>query len=266
MKVYLRMALLLALTSLLAPTIVSATGQPTDSDDGLSRGKQGPPGPPGPQGPKGPAGPAGPTGPQGVAGQQGRMGLTGPAGKDGAGVPNCAAPNIYLVVANNALACQPQYVDNLDGTLTDNRTGLVWEQKTGTVGTPNPTDVHDVNNRYSWSTTGTAADGTLFTEFLATLNLDQSANGSTTCFASHCDWRIPNVVELQTILDVSATCGSGPPCIDTAFGPTQASNYWSSSSLADFPNHAWGVLFITGLINVPGKTNSLYARAVRSGR
>jgi len=56
--------------------------------------------------------------------------------------------------------------------------------------------VHDVNNLYNWSATASAADGTLFTDFLATLNSDSSASIALTCFANHCDWRIPNVVEL----------------------------------------------------------------------
>ena len=29
---------------------------------------------------------------------------------------------------------QPRFVDNGDGTITDNQTGLMWEKKTGTLG------------------------------------------------------------------------------------------------------------------------------------
>jgi hypothetical protein len=60
----------------------------------------------------------------------------------------------------------PRFVDNGDGTITDAQTGLMWEQKTGTVGTfvfcttvttcPDPTHV---NNIYTWSWSGTAPDG-----------------------------------------------------------------------------------------------------------
>ncbi len=46
----------------------------------------------------------------------------------------------------------------------------------------------------------------------------------------------------------------------------QASNYWSSSSLAGNPNNAWNVNFNNGNVNNNNKTNDNYARAVRSGR
>jgi Protein of unknown function (DUF1566) len=90
--------------------------------------------------------------------------------------------------------------------VTDYDTGLMWEQKTddGTV--------HDTNNRYTWSTTdlGTTPNGTVFTDFLYTLNNCTSSDGSTLTggFGGHCDWRLPSVVELvglQMRVD-SATC------------------------------------------------------------
>src|SRR2546423_1911016 len=56
------------------------------------------------------------------------------------------------------------YTNNGDGTAADNNTGLVWELKNSNGG------VHDVEGSYTWSSGGTAADGTLFTDFLSTLN------------------------------------------------------------------------------------------------
>jgi hypothetical protein len=156
-----------------------------------------------------------------------------------------------------------RYVDNGDDTVTDNQNGLMWEKKSAAGGS-----VHGATETYTWSdhwsATG-AADGTLYTKFLATLNLDQSASGSSTCFANHCDWRIPNVVELQSILLAPFQC-STKPCIDPAFGPTQAWPYWSSSSWASNAGYAWEVYFGSGSVDLFGKTNWNYARAVRGGR
>jgi hypothetical protein len=203
------------------------------------------------------AGATGATGPAGPAG------AAGPQGPAGTGVPSCTTPNIFLELKNAALVCQPRYVDNGDATVTDNQTGLMWEKKT-VAGTG---DVHDETNTYSWSTsTGDSSpDGTLNTTFLVTLNLDASSAGSSTCFANHCDWRIPTIVELQTILLGPYSCGTSP-CIDPTFGPTQASVYWSSSSLAGTTNYAWGIDFNNGFVHQFNKGTSNYARAVRGGR
>lgn len=176
-----------------------------------ANGPQGPKGDPGPVGPKGadgavgPAGqngaagiqgPTGDTGPQGPAGPQGPKGDKGDPGTGGGGLVCTTAPSVYLVTAlNGTQTCQARYVDNGDSTVTDNQTGLMWEAKTGTFGTANTSDVHDVNKTYTWSLSGTAAEGTLYTSFLATLNSDASSTGISACFANHCDWRIPNVVE-----------------------------------------------------------------------
>lgn len=246
-------------------------------------GAPGPKGEPGPIGPKGADGATGPAGQNGVAGAQGPKGDTGPQGPQGIQGPKgdpgagggliCAtAPNIYLVTASNGTqTCQPRYMDNGDYTVTDHQTGLMWEKKYDPsvpivchIGDPTcpPDPVHDMHNVYSWSTSGTAPDGKLFTGFLAALNLDQSTNSSTTCFANHCDWRVPNVVELQSIL----TCGSGPLCIDPALGPTQADIYWSSSSLGSGTISAWYGHFGNGGVDSLAKFHEGYARAVRGGR
>jgi len=158
-----------------------------------------------------------------------------------------------------------RFVDNGDGTITDNQIGLMWEKKTGTIGTANLSDVHDVNNTYTW-TTG-------FTSFLATLNNGASTDGGATtaitgCFAKYCDWRLPSIVELQGIVDSSATgcgSGSGSACIDPIFGSTQLAFYWTGTTLAASSNGAWHVDFAYGDLGFELKTVSPYVRAVRSG-
>jgi len=163
-------------------------------------------------------------------------------------------------------------VDNGDGTVTDHRTGLIWEQKDNTC-----PGIHCVNDTYTWSSTGTDPDGTGFTSFLDTLNGGAtgvgdcvSADGSTITggFNSHCDWRLPTIAELRTIVALSAPgCGSGSPCIDPIFGPTDASGYWSSTTLAGSQNTilAWFLDFALGDTSNVVKTTHVLVRAVRGG-
>jgi Protein of unknown function (DUF1566)/Collagen triple helix repeat (20 copies) len=277
-----------------------ASGAPGPAGPAGPQGGLGPMGPPGAMGATGSAGPQGPSGMNGANGADGAAGPVGPAGPQGpqgpagssgtGGAPACTAPNIYLVISSGALMCQPRFNDNGDGTVTDNQTGLMWEKKTGTTSTTSnstgfcpgnsATDVHDANNCYTWSITVTAADGPLFTIFLAALNggeyynpstgEDVNADRPTTCLANHCDWRIPTIAELQAIIELTASgCRSGSICLDPAFAPAQASQYWSSSSVAGIETYAWFVSFYYG-----GTENALkngiqsaqYAIAVRSGR
>ena len=156
----------------------------------------------------------------------------------------------------------PRFVDNGDGTISDDQTGLMWEKKT------EDGSIHDKDDTYTWSATGGAPDGTAFSVLLGTLNNHTSDGGGTTitaCFAGHCDWRLPNILELQTILLEPRPCGTDP-CIDSIFGPTFSRRYWSStSSLA--PGEAWLVNFRSGSVGAgPLRKSSIYAvRAVRGG-
>ena len=93
--------------------------------------------------------------------------------------------------------------------------------------------------------------------------------GLSPCFADHCDWRLPSLVELQTIVDPSAPgCRSvGVACLDqTIFGPTPTLTsvvHWSATTLADFPGGAWFVIFDQGgAANVGNKHDANYVRAV----
>ena len=154
------------------------------------------------------------------------------------------------------------YTDNGDGTFTDNITNLVWEKKTddGTV--------HDVDNTYTWSTCGVPPEdpcppnGTVFTDFLDELN--DVAGGGQNCFAGYCDWCLPNVKMLLSIVDYStcSTCDSGSSASSVP-GLTAAAVYWSSTTDAGFTNTAWLVFFDYGGVAASGKGQSARVRAVR---
>ena len=179
-----------------------------------------------------------------------------------------------LLAASRFTACA-------DGkTIEDKFAGLLWERKT-------TTGVHNVNSRYSWSSSGIAADGTAFTVFLADLNAGSG-------FAGHTDWRLPSISELQSLLvgpgvtlslanvdppdpamgtnlsGQSAVCSSAP-CIDPLFAfvgaPTGESLYWSASGDDLFPyGSAYFADFTTGTVGTEAKTSLIpRVRAVRTG-
>jgi hypothetical protein len=197
-----------------------------------------------------------------------------------------------------------RFEDCGDGTVADHQTGLLWEKKTGTFDQTLPAsgicetapggcpDPHDVNNRYKWSSTGstgTEPDGNAYTDFLARLNGDPTvvaatgaeargdpADDPTVCLAHHCDWRLPVITELTTILvgsgaaeGQSSTCLSAP-CIDSGFaaaaGPTAVFTHFSASNSALSQFLAWGVFFQSGQVNgTTTKAFDGFVRAVRAG-
>ena len=179
-----------------------------------------------------------------------------------------------------------RFINCNDGSLVDTTTGLMWELKDTTCATG---DLHCVNNSYAWTSSGTQRDGTLYTVFLAGLNTDtvpESTNGTGSpggpaCFANHCDWRIPNIAELQTIIDTNQATApgcvvgvaNGHPCIDVAaFDPpgygTLDSLYWSDSLYGTHGVEytAWGVYFQTAYASLAPVSVPAQARAVRGGQ
>jgi hypothetical protein len=151
-------------------------------------------------------------------------------------------------------AKQPRFVDNGDGTITDNLTGLQWEKKIQ----PPPFNVHTVDREFD--------DTSVRTRFLPAVN-ESSADGITvTGLGGHRDWRLPTIAELQTILLAPFPCVMSP-CIDPIFGPTAAAFYRSSTASAFDGSDVWFVDFTDGALNHNTFGNSLaHARAVRNAR
>ena len=242
-------------------------------------GATGAPGAPGAQGLQGVAGPVGPQGLQGAAGATGAQGPKGDTGAPGVGGISCNQEGDLAVMHNGAWTCKsalPRFVDYGLGWVMDNQTGLMWEQKLDstdfrcTSADQASRDVHCQQNLYTWSAASPFLDpdGTLYTDFLSQLNdLISPNDGSTTaCYAGYCDWRIPTIGELRSILPAPFPNCASSPCIDPTFGPTQASGYWSSSSFAADPRFARIVILTNGFVGFNDNNGSSYARAVRGGR
>jgi hypothetical protein len=120
------------------------------------------------------------------------------------------------------------YTDNKDGTVTDNLTGLMWQQTVPT-------------GTYTWAQA---------VAYCPTLNL-----------AGHSDWRLPSRIELVSIVDFGVT--SGPRINSTYFPSTPADWFWSSSPLAGSSSLAWLVYFYNGNTNYLDVSDAHSVRCVR---
>jgi Protein of unknown function (DUF1566) len=135
-------------------------------------------------------------------------------------------PNSQVDVAAGAPNSQ-SYTDNGDGTVTDNVTGLMWQQ----IG---PTTL------YSWT--------------------NAIAYCQTLPLAGRDDWRLPTAIELFSIAD---TGQSNPSIASTFFPSTPAARFWSSTPVANSSSSAWGVYFNYGYAHIYDVTIPYNARCVR---
>jgi hypothetical protein len=132
-----------------------------------------------------------------------------------------------------------RFTDNGDETVTDTCTGLIWQKDTADVN-------GDGQVPDNGSDTLTWCNALAYCENLS--------------FARHDDWRLPNVRELQSIVDY----GRVGPAIDPVFGAL-SSGYWSSTSVPGNPDFAWFAGFFFGFVdNVVGEAGRNYVRAVRT--
>lgn len=158
-----------------------------------------------------------------------------------------------------------RFIDHGDGTITDASTGLMWEKKCSGCG-----GLHDFGSDFRWR--GVGGHPTIW-DWLDAVNAEGGSG-----FAGYDDWRIPNVKELQSIVDYERfnpavtrdfhgdLCGLGCADLrDPGCNCTQMSAYWSSTSFADAGDRAFAVLFHLGLVGDRGKEEHGFVRAVRGG-
>jgi hypothetical protein len=129
------------------------------------------------------------------------------------------------------------FVQNTDGTVTHTPTGLVWQACS--VG-------------QTWDGTNGTCTGTAKTYTYT------DAMKVTSDFAGKTDWRVPNIVELNSIVDLKKY----GPAINKSLFPQMPSTpyFWSSSLYASYPNDsAWPLNFQEGgpLSNAKGYNFSI---------
>lgn len=154
--------------------------------------------------------------------------------------------NKYYVRCVRGATVGLSLTNNGNGTVTDNVTGLIWQ-------------------RTDDGTTKTWEQAISYCESLS--------------LGGQSDWRLPNVKELQSIVDYNSKsiytspgtdAGGSPLAINTsAFPNTIPSYYWSSTTFRANSLNAHSVYFLDG--DVDGyfydvKTSSHYVRCVRGGQ
>jgi hypothetical protein len=136
----------------------------------------------------------------------------------------------------------PRFTDNLDGTVTDNLTGLIWLRDANCISlSPD-----------NWANALTAAN-TLSPGICGLI--DGSAAG---------DWRLPNIKELLSLVDYSQSSPALPS--GHPFVSVQSSSYWSSTTYASDTGFAWIVLMFNGNVNFNSKPSNLRVWPVRGGQ
>jgi len=81
-------------------------------------------------------------------------------------------------------------------------------------------------------------------------------------FAGFTDWRLPNVFELNTLVNYTLT---NPPLLEPPFSNTAVDGYWTATTYKAADTFAWRVKFTNGATYTIVKTDSMYMRCVRKG-
>ncbi len=124
----------------------------------------------------------------------------------------------------------PRFTDNLDGTITDNLTNLIWDKNANRFG------------QRDWNTA------------LSDCNNLADNGGDLTDGSVAGDWHLANVKEYQSLVhygvfnpSVPDTLGIGQWSQGDPFNNVQSPDYWSSTH-ANRPTNAWLVNFGSGVV------------------
>lgn len=146
----------------------------------------------------------------------------------------------------------PRFTDNLNGTITDNLTHLIWDKEANRFGFRTWTEALADCNQLS--------DGTAGFPGLP----DGSVPG---------DWHLANIKELQSLIDYGITVPSVPNTLGNGkwsgngdpFNNLQFLTYWSSTTFAGTPTFAWSAEFDTAEVDHISKDDTNFCWCVRGG-
>lgn len=141
-----------------------------------------------------------------------------------------ALKDIVKILSTTIEKCEKYsdgFVKNLDGTVFDKSTGLVW---------------------------GPTFDKEITFEAAEKACKDFDLGG-------HKDWRLPTVKELASLVYYDKR----DPAIDKEFFPdTKSSHYWTSTPFCSVSDGGWVVYFGDGYVSYHYRYYSYYVRPVRS--
>ena len=149
----------------------------------------------------------------------------------------------------------PRFTDNVDGTVSDNLTGLMWLKNANCINTNYPEfDTHEIpgDGLVTWQNA---------LDFVEGINdgMYPDCEGN----PPYNDWRLPNIKELQSLLDYGQY-----PALPTGhpFSNLQIAYYWSSTTCSNLIDNAFCLHFRHGDTNDILKSTPHYVWSVRKGR
>jgi len=122
-----------------------------------------------------------------------------------------------------------RFQDNLDGTITDHHSGLIWQQIPST-------------SLMTWE--------------------DALRHAANLSLAGSTDWRLPNIKELQSLNDEKL---ANPSFNNYYFAAIVTGHYWSSTTLVQSPAKAWDISTAYGIVSYQDKTAKENVLCVRGG-
>ena len=137
---------------------------------------------------------------------------------DGVALPSCDGTGMDGELRRGVAWPTPRFVDNGNGTVSDNLTGLTWLRDGTCLG------------QQDWAEA--LAE-------VAALNAGTVDSCAYYTAGTHADWRLPNIKELLSLIDYGRTNPAIAP--DNHFENISSEIYWTSTTSLEDTEYAWVV-------------------------